>query len=373
MYKGDLKKILDKYFYEVPDNFTADTELQTNSDYGDYKIKVSEIYSGELPEKSELGSTLDTLTGYEGKNTTVQDSLGNKVIVPAGFKVYIPEGTNLEDYNVENGIIIEDVSAKDDITKGSQFVWIPTGTIHRKGKEDVTINLDRYTFASSREATTQGDNEIIDEVNEYPCQELASSSYGNNTAINIDNFLTKAEPNATGGFYIGRYESRDGIATSARTGSTGDRQVVTKAESFVYNYVTQSQAATLSQNMYTSSNFTSDLINSYAWDTAIYFLQKCDNRDIENNTPYSRQERVSSTFAPKGTNNENTKDVICNIFDIASNCYEWSTETSKNDSETAVNRGGNFYGNSGGFASTRRSGYVNCGDRVSSFRTIIYL
>ena len=42
--------------------------------------------------------------------------------------------------------------------------------------------------------------------------------------------------------------------------------------------------------MYTSSNFTSDLINSYAWDTAIYFLQKCDNRDLENNIPYSRQD-----------------------------------------------------------------------------------
>ena len=73
------------------------------------------------------GSTLGTVTGNETSNTTVQDSLENKVVVPAGFKVVNPTD------NVEDGIIIEDVSAKDSTTAGSQFVWIPVGTIHRDG------------------------------------------------------------------------------------------------------------------------------------------------------------------------------------------------------------------------------------------------
>ena len=62
---------------------------------------------------STNGGTLITITGNETTNTTVYDSLGNKIVVPAGFKVINPGD------NVEDGIIIEDVSAKDDITKGS--------------------------------------------------------------------------------------------------------------------------------------------------------------------------------------------------------------------------------------------------------------
>ena len=51
IYKEDIKGILDKYFESVPDDFVLDTELQTKSKYGDYIIKVSEIYDGELKNK----------------------------------------------------------------------------------------------------------------------------------------------------------------------------------------------------------------------------------------------------------------------------------------------------------------------------------
>ena len=341
-------------------NRTEEAQADEENRLNEYNNIINNYVNGGTTEIPTTGSTLGTVTGNEESNTTVQDSLGNKVVVPAGFKVYIPEGTSLEDYNVENGIIIEDVSAKDATTKGSQFVWIPTGTIHRKNKEDVTINLDRYTFASNGDATQQGTNEI-DEYNGDPCQELASSSYGNTTAVNIDGengFLEKASPadeGGTGGFYIGRYE--------ARTDSTNDEnQVVTKAGNFVYNYVTQSQAATLSRNMYTSSNFTSDLINSYAWDTALVFIQSCsdDNR-------YSQQNSSNISLSTTGT----TNDVKCNIYDMASNCYEWSTETAKNKTYPCVSRGGGYY-NSGELASTRYGGVTN-DDDDDSFRPLLYL
>ena len=342
-------------------NRTEEAQGEEENRLNEYNNIINNYVNGGTTGGDTTGSTLGTVTGNEESNTTVQDSLGNKVVVPAGFKVYIPEGTNLEDYNVENGIVIEDVSAKDNTTKGSQFVWIPTGTIHRKDKEDVTINLNRYTFASNGVEAAQGNNEI-DEYDGEPCQELASSSYGNTTAINIDDFLAKAAPNATGGFYIGRYEARDGVATSARTSSTEDRQVVTKAESFVYNYVTQSQAATLSRNMYTSSSFTSDLINSYAWDTALVFIQSCsdDNR-------YSQQSSLNSSLSTTGT----TNDVKCNIYDMASNCAEWSTETAKNNSIPCVSRGGGYNG-SDVLAGTRVGNSYGLGDN-GSFRPLLYL
>ena len=49
--RTDLKGILDNYFETVPNNFTKDTELQTIKDkYGDYQIKVSEVYAEEIIE-----------------------------------------------------------------------------------------------------------------------------------------------------------------------------------------------------------------------------------------------------------------------------------------------------------------------------------
>ena len=53
---GELKEILDKYFKEVPkeneitEDWLKTAELTANENYGEYKIKVSEIYNGNLKE-----------------------------------------------------------------------------------------------------------------------------------------------------------------------------------------------------------------------------------------------------------------------------------------------------------------------------------
>ena len=220
-------------------------------------------------EGTTNGGTLTTVTGNETTNTTVQDSLGNKIVVPAGFRVVNPGD------NVEDGIVIEDVSHKE--TAGSQFVWIPIGEIEtNKGK--ITVNLDRYTFASNGDEIAQGTSEIMDGSFLSPSQdkdqELVSSVNGNITAKDIETFLSKAR--STGGYYIGRYEARDGTTLTERTDLTNDaNQLVCSSDNYVYNYVTQPQAANLSQNMYVDTSFTSDLVNSYAWDTALVFIQKC--------------------------------------------------------------------------------------------------
>ena len=116
-------------------------------------------------------------------------------------------------------------------------------------------------------------------------------------------------------------------------------------------------------HVYYTSNFTSDLINSYAWDTALVFIQSCsdDNR-------YSQQNSSNSSLSITGT----TNDVKCNIYDMASNCYEWSTETAKNNSNPCVSRGG-FYIYSDALASTR-FGCIATGDNDPiSFRPLLYL
>ena len=51
--RSELKETLEKYFIEVPEDYTMDTELTTKSEYGNYKIKVSEIYDRDIMIASE--------------------------------------------------------------------------------------------------------------------------------------------------------------------------------------------------------------------------------------------------------------------------------------------------------------------------------
>ena len=301
---------------------------------------------------------LDTVTGTETSNTTVQDSLENKVVVPAGFKVVNPTD------NVEDGIIIEDVSHG--ATAGSQFVWIPVGTI-KTSSGDKTITLSRYTFDSSGTPTDQGSNII----NSY-IQEL-NTGKGNTTAKeNIESETEGFRGSAikNGGYYIGRYEARTATERGAETDP--ETQITVKPDEFVYNYVTQLQAADLSRNMYNDGNFESDLVNSYAWDTAIDFLQKCDDR-TDKTKPYSRQNSLNTgSVASKGTNGTGTEDVICNVYDMASNCYEWTTETYSYASSPCVNRGG-YYNNSIYYTAGRNVSSTSNSNDYNAFRPLLYL
>ena len=111
-------------------------------------------------------------------------------------------------------------------------------------------------------------------------------------------------------------------------------EVESKYDKPVWNSITQLAAAEACQGLYAGIN--SDLMNSYAWDTAILFIQK---NQSEGETPYSIQKRLQKTLANTGKATDGTNyDVKCNIYDMAGNCWEWTTETSSRF--PCVNRGG---------------------------------
>ena len=322
---------------------------------------------------SAENGTLGAVTGSETTNTTVKDSLGNQVVVPAGFKVVN------KDANVTDGIVVEDVSHS--ATAGSQFVWIPVGDVIKDndGNKE-TIVLSRYTFANDSEGTPtdKGSTKIDNNFNsDFKHTEINTSTYGNTTAKeNIESeetgFRKSAKDNH--GYYIGRYEARDKVVTAERTDSDNKtNQVVCTANNYVYNYITQPQAAELSRRMYSDSNFESDLMNSYAWDTAVYFLQKFDNRSNKIK-PYSQQTSLNDSLASQGTNNLelSKKDVICNVYDMASNCCEWTTETCIYVYGSCTGSGGT-YGNEYFYTSIRSNGGDTSRGTGDSFRPLIYI
>ena len=369
---GKLRTELANYGGTVEgDTFPVTATVDGKSFTVDANGNVASARSSTVPNPpAPTGQgTLGTVTGSEKTNTTVKDSLGNQVVVPAGFKVVN------KDANVTDGIVVEDVSHT--ATAGSQFVWIPVGDVIKdnQGNKE-TIKLSRYTFADDNVGTPtdQGSNTI------YSYTEVNISTNGNTTAKeNIESeesgFRKSAKDNH--GYYIGRYEARDKVATEARSSSSSKtNQIVCTANNYVYNYITQPKAAELSRGMYSDSNFESDLMNSYAWDTAVVFLQKFDNRANKASLkPYSRQTSLNDSLASQGTNNlsEGSKqDVICNVYDMASNCWEWTTETFSDSNLPCASRGGG-YGYSNYYTSDRNDGITSYSSDHVSFRSLLYM
>ena len=96
-------------------------------------------------EKSEIEKSRDAGT-YMTALTTLEDSNGNKIKVPQGFKIAEDSGIN-----VTEGIVIEDNDIIDGIgnNRGNQYVWIPVGNgIKKSDGTTVDITLGRYTFAN---------------------------------------------------------------------------------------------------------------------------------------------------------------------------------------------------------------------------------
>ena len=325
--------------------------------------------SGKVTNYKEMAK----ITGQETANTTTKDSLGNYIVVPAGFKIINPTE------NVTNGIVVEDISHS--ATAGSQFVWIPVGNVIKDNNGNTEkIKLSRYTFAddSVGTPTDKGSAEIENSFNSsYKHTEINIAPNGNTIAKeNIESeesgFRKSAKDNH--GYYIGRYESRTSTERKSKTDKL--TQITVKPDEYVYKYTTQLQAAELSRGMYSDSNFESDLMNSYAWDTAIVFLQKFDNR-ANKTKPYSRQTSLNGSLESQGTNNltdAGKQDVICNVYDMASNCVEWITETCSNSDIPCTFRGGYCYdGDSNYYTSGRYSYGTTDSNGNISIRSLLYM
>ena len=339
-----------------------------NYDKNNTGFPLEVIVNGEKKKIDANGNIIESIQSLKTKGTvfkdttTLEDTYGNQVTIPKGFKIANDSATD-----VTGGIVIEDATYTKTI--GSQFVWIPVGTgenaIKKANNETVDIALGRYEFTKNSDGTIT----TSEYSGSYTEDTTANhnSSYENAIAKDIEQFKTSA--NSNHGYYIGRYEA----------GKTdNDGFMVCKSGQEVWNSITQPKASEVSRNMYGSeAKVTSDLINSYAWDTAIVFIQKCGTES--NSLTYSQTAGLSLTSTSKpqttGTNilNETKKvDKQCNIFDMAGNCWEWTTETSSLSSIPCVSRGGYYY-SSGRYTSSRGSNFTSATGSDLSFRPLLYL
>ena len=330
---------------------------------------------------------ISTLVGkVVDKNTKAEDAYGNKITIPKGFKVvahgtvagsatYTYSGDNIP--AVQDGIVIENG------TDENQFVWVPVGTIKNKDNTTNTITLGRYEFDSNTGALKSNTpvqvasvenctqevtiNTNYKELSVFRAGNSATDSTAQNaTARNLSEFISTTLANR--GYYIARYEAS---GTTSKITSKYDQTVLTN--------ITQPNAAKLAREMYGEVKennelvYASDLVNSYAWDTAIIFIQTYSTG--EDASSYASKNK-STSFANTGINN----DKYCNIWDMSGNAYEWTTEYSTDSTSSdfypCVRRGGCYstdYGLASGYTFYRGGNITTISYSDDGLRPLLYV
>ena len=126
-----------------------------------------------------------------------------------------------------------------------------------------------------------------------------------------------------------------------------------------------------SKKIITNSEVNSYLCSSYAWDTAVNFIQNNSTAknyatSIEgfnrNWNPQAVKDPSGNVIKPAGTSqqlNTGLTTQFCNIFDMGGNEAEFTTELNPGTSETVVLRGGDYgSGNPAGRRWDHLSGYA---------------
>lgn len=289
----------------------------------------------------------------------LENSLSTPAVEPTDG-VKIPTGFYYVGGTKASGIVISD--NKNDKNKyrnqkvvgtdllGNQYVWIPCTTdstssklqyartewgVEVDGNDNSRAIKDELTLTDA--SVTYSDADTANGINADVSKEIVAQ-------IKAE----KASVAQYGGYYIGRYE----------VGKNGDTAVV-KYNQTPYAEITWSTAYGLAKKIITNSEVNSYLCSSYAWDTAVNFIQNNSTAknyatSIEgfngNWNPQAVKDPSGNVIKPAGTSqqlNTGLTTQFCNIFDMGGNEAEFTTELNPGTSETVVLRGGgyrNYYG-----------------------------
>ena len=368
-------------------NTTAGTyylHVLTKDNAGNKSETISQAVTIEEAAKSEVEEAIKDGHTFDG-TTQITDEQGNKVTIPEGFKVADDSGKT-----VQEGIVIEDNFSEDEGVRGSQYVWIPVGKFKKNdGTTSNEIVLGRYKFPY----LDKGDWQLIQEayttsnptnyknsvkmdysdwyINNTYFMEMPTYRQGNivhegtqgqnATAYELEKWVNSVKNN--GGYYIGRYEASYASGASSEMDFAVDyskckaaSKVSTSYQASFYmtykvgalwNCITQIDASKVSINTYknSSNGVRSDLINSYAWDTALMYVHEAGN------TNYADKEVEGNNITNTGVSG----DEVCKINDLAANISEWTTEYCS------------MYNGTDNFCCTHRGAGVTSGHRSQSY------
>ena len=272
-------------------------------------------------EKKQL-SQAEANTHLEAYNYT--DAEGNIAKIPAGYAVSNVEGENL----VSKGLVIIG-------SNGNEYVWIPcTKDTYKREETAWGVEDDGNSRAIKDELTLTGVTPTAEESNNGIITAVLNEIVGQ-----VTNEINSVENN--GGYYIGRYE----------VGKENNNAVI-KSNQEPYANIKWSEAYKQAKEIDAGTSATSYLCSSYAWDTAINFIQTHSTATNYATSRYSFNEN----WLDKEVKDKNGKVIknaniaerlntglttsYANIYDMGGNEAEFTTELNPNTFETLVVRGG---------------------------------
>ena len=272
-------------------------------------------------EKKQL-SQAEANTHLEAYNYT--DAEGNIAKIPAGYAVSNVEGENL----VSKGLVIIG-------SNGNEYVWIPcTKDTYKREETAWGVEDDGNSRAIKDELTLTGVTPTAEESNNGITTAVLNEIVGQ-----VTNEINSVENN--GGYYIGRYE----------VGKENNNAVI-KSNQEPYANIKWSEAYKQAKEIDAGTSATSYLCSSYAWDTAINFIQTHSTATNYATSRYSFNEN----WLDKEVKDKNGKVIknaniaerlntglttsYANIYDMGGNEAEFTTELNPNTFETLVVRGG---------------------------------
>ena len=345
--------------------------LGTNDKTAQEQTRVDELM-GELGRVEEQ-QRQDNLPGTRVSENTKYIRDGKTAWIPKGFTV---SGIKSEQ-SIDNGLVIYDIpegitpdwTNPDSVkTKYNQFVWIP---VEVKSTDTENSIASFYRSAWAENASTGGERTTG-----------LSTSYTEPNSTNDTADKTGIAGQITeltksiykyGGFYIGRYEA--GTAAPRTSGSSQTEEFVVQQDKYPYIYITWGKsmsdvsegAVYLCNNLYSSTNTnygaTSMLCSGVSWDSMLDFVKdsshsvtdsatwgnyynsetyKVYRGSLYSNSGWSTANTTTGTEVTKNssvllTTGATERNSSKNIYDVAGNCWERTTES--DSSSYRVDRG----------------------------------
>ena len=329
---------------------SENAKMQENEYMYSYEKEINKYTAQELTSEK-----INTILS-ETENTVLKDAEENVFVLPAGFKV-----VDTGDITAEKGIVIED-------EKGNQYVWIPC-TIEENEEK---LQYKRTEWEVESDNDTRASRDELTLANEICSSDDIENGLTEERKIEIVEQVKneKESVNKNGGYYIGRYE----------VGNENNITVI-KADQEPYTEIMWYQAYELAKGIGGGEGATTYLCSSYAWDTAINFIQNTGTTNyatIRNGFNENWKDKKVQDNSGKTIKEENTEKRLktgkttakSNIFDLGGNVAEFTTEINPNTDEPIVLRGGNYrtYRASGDRCDIgATSSYTDRGIRVTLF------
>ena len=335
--QSEIKEILSEYGTV---NKNADGEIESLKPTDkDYEIPFEDIYNGIIVEETP----------------TVEYA---KYDEPYEVDGYTHFGT--EDWN--SGYRISDTG---DVT-GNIFVWVPCVTDQSKVKPGDTV----VTFGK----TTEG---------KYNDWSLGLSPTDTSVTDEEPTNAIKESVEKYGGFYIAAYEA--GIEGNKEnydleTPTALSEKPLSKAGKHLWNDISRPNAITVAASMVnTTDGVKSGLISGECWDTTLQWMVNASTNKATN-AGYDTNSAGKGWYKDVSVDDSGNKTRhitgfygVNNIYDMAGNVCEWTTEKGRDvDGIVIITRGGSYDLLGSGFPAANRNVSYGSANVSISFRVVLY-